>query len=175
MRQLPRLSSPTKSAAKSAAKARRPAADHGPAERWQHGGRTLETTDQAGILAARVLEEHRLDTLQLQGVLDVAQRDSGLRLRADYQAAHLMARVTASYAVARGAGQGGYSEYERTDAEEAAYQRWRNAVRALGLTDSRVVLAVCCHDETPPGHAYAQLRRGLRRLADHYGLLAVKP
>lgn len=146
------------------------AADHGPAERWQHGARVLEVTEQAGVLAARVLEEHLIDRLLLRGLLDHTERDSALRLRADYQAAHLMTRVTASYAVTRGAGQGGYSEYERTEAEEAAYQRWRHAVRALGITDSRVVLAVCCHDETPPQHSHAQLRRGLRRLASHYGL-----
>lgn len=147
----------------------RPVADHGPAERWQHGTRSLEVTDAAGVLAARVLEEHGLDRLVLRGVIDTALRDGGLRLRADYQAAHLEQRLTAQYQPSGGSG-GGYRPYERSDAEEAAYQRWRLAVRAVGIMDSKIVLAVCCHDQMPTSSCLGNLQRGLKRLAGFYGL-----
>lgn len=148
----------------------RPVADHGPTERWQHATRRLEVTEAAGVLAARVLEEHGLDRLHLSGVIDASSRDGGLRLRADYQAAHLEQRITAHYAPSAGAG-GGYRPYERSDAEEAAYRRWRQAVRAVGIMDSKVVLAVCCHDQMPPAASRASLQRGLQQLALFYGLI----
>ena len=143
-------------------------ADHGPAERWQHDGRVLELTEQAGVVAARALATHGLDVLLLRGFIDAAGCDSGLRWRADYYTAHLAERVTASYAVTRGGG-GGYQEYERTDVEEAAYQRWRVALRAIGVADSMLMLNVCCYDLMPPPTALPGLRRGLIRLARHYG------
>lgn len=148
----------------------RSVADHGPTERWQHATRRLEVTDAAGVLAARVVEEHGLDRLHLSGAIDVALRDGGLRLRADYQAAHLEQRITAHYAPSAGAG-GGYRPYERSDAEEAAYRRWRQAVRAVGIMDSKIVLAVCCHDQMPTSVSLASLQRGLKQLACFYGLL----
>ena len=144
-------------------------ADHGAVERWQHSGRVLEETDQAGVLAARVLEEHGLDRLVLARVIDGVMRDAGLRLRADYQVARMESRVTASYNASRGTRQGGYVEYERGDVEEAAYQRWRKAVHALGK-DSGLVLAVCCYDLMPRAANLPQLRRGLARLAAIYGI-----
>ncbi len=148
----------------------RAVADHGTAERWQHGTRSLEVTETAGVLAARVLEEHGLDRLLLRGVIDAALRDGGLRLRADYQAAQLEQRITAQYQPSGGSG-GGYRPYERSDAEEAAYQRWRCAVRAVGIMDSKIVLAVCCHDQMPTSTSLAGLQRGLKRLAGFYGLV----
>lgn len=148
----------------------RPVADHGTAERWQHATRRLEVTEAAGVLAARVLEEHGLDRLHLRDAIETEMRDGGLRLRADYQAAHLEQRITAQYAPAAGSG-GGYRPYERSDAEEAAYQRWRLAVRAVGIMDSKIVLAVCCHDQMPTAASLPSLQRGLTRLARFYGLM----
>lgn len=147
-------------------------ADYGTAERWQHGVRLLQPTDCAGQFAAQVMEEHVLDRLIVQQVIDALARDAGVRLWVDYQQAHLASRVTASYSAVRGVASGGYQEYERSEREEAAYQSWRAAVRAVGLTDSRVVLDVCCYHQTPLPHSRLSLQRGLARLAQHYGLKA---
>lgn len=146
----------------------RPRADHGPRERWQHSGRILTLTEQAGVLAARATEEHVLDRLVLAGIVSARARDAGLRLRADYQAGHLEQRIVASYSLARDTRYGGFAEHERDDAEEAAYRRWRDAVRAVGMQDSTVVLDVACHDMLPRPTLVPQLRRGLERLADWY-------
>jgi hypothetical protein len=144
--------------------------EHGTAERWQHGARVLELTEQAGVLTARVLAEHGLDRLVLAGQLAPLAGVAGMRLRADYQAAHLATRVIASYSATRGVRQGGYTEYERSDAEEAAYRRWREAVRAVGIIDSGVVLAACCEDRLPVPTALPALQRGLARLIRWYRL-----
>lgn len=145
-------------------------ADRGPAERWQHSGRLLELTEQAGVLAARTLEEHPLDRLLLRRIIDVRGREAGLRLKAAYQAAHLDNRIIASYNVARGMNAGGFQAYERNDAEEAAYGRWRRALQAVGSAHGNVVLDVCCHDRLPSATALPALRHGLARLVDWYRL-----
>ena len=145
-------------------------ADHGPAERWQHAGRLLEFTERAGVLAARVMEACVLDRLAAAGLVDAAALAAGLRLQADYHTAHMESRVIASYNPARGTRQGGYDAYERNEAEEAAYQRWRLAVRAVGMVDSGIVLGACCEERMPKTQGLAALRRGLGRLAAFYGI-----
>ncbi|MEJ0062122.1 MAG: DUF6456 domain-containing protein [Alphaproteobacteria bacterium] len=147
-----------------------PRGDHGPPERWRHSGRLLETTGHAGVLAARVSEEHALDRLRLRGLIGARDHEAGLRLRADYHAAHLEGRIIASYNAARGMNCGGFQAYERTDIEEAAYRRWRGAVQAVGIADSAAVLGLCCHGHGPRAAQMAALRRGLSRLAAWYGL-----
>ncbi len=47
---------------------------------------------------------------------------------------------------------------ERNDFEEAAYQRWRNAVRELGFQFSAVVITVACHDLLPTPREIALLQ-----------------
>jgi hypothetical protein len=66
----------------------------------------------------------------------VAEMAAGLKLKADYQAAHLENRIIASYNAARGMNAGGFQNYERTEAEEAAYRRWRRALLAVVSADS---------------------------------------
>ena len=107
--------------------------DHGTPERWQHSGCTFELTDRAGILAARATEEHILDILGLKLLLNALQIEAGMKFKADYHAAAIAAHVTGSYSGLSSARDFFRAERERTDAEEAAYRRWRAAVRELGL------------------------------------------
>jgi len=43
--------------------------DYGTAERWQHGVRMLQPTENAGQFAAQVMEEHVLDRLVVLHVM----------------------------------------------------------------------------------------------------------
>lgn len=151
------------------AERRKTVTDHGPAERWQHSGRALELTEHAGILAARVTEESVLDGLVTRGHIGAGLRDCALRLRRDYQAARVESRLIASYNAARSLNHAHDGGYERNDAEEAAYQRWRLAVRAVGAVDSNVLVTVCCQDIAPLLRQMPSLLRGLTRLAKWYG------
>ena len=144
--------------------------DHGTSERWQHAGRVLEMTDRAGILASRVTEEHILDVLAMRRLLNAVQVEAGLRFKADYHAAALAAHVTGNYSgmsSTRGYFRG---EYERTDAQEAAYRRWKNAVKELGTRHSAAVVATLCHDAPPLPQDVPILQDGLKRLAVWYGM-----
>ena len=142
--------------------------DHGTPERWRHSGRTLEVTERAGILAARALEEHVIDTLVLRGLLDHTQSDAAFRLKLDFQRAGLAANTVSRYTPERT--EGCRKERERSDGEEAAYRRWRSAVRELGLQFSCTVIATVCHDETPKAADVPLLQKGLDQLAGWYKL-----
>ena len=143
-------------------------ADHGTPERWQHSGRVLEMTERAGILAARVTEEHVIDVMLLKGLLDCSQSDAALRLKLDFQRAGLAANTISRYNPERSKTDYFRGGRERNDAEEAAYQRWRNAVRELGLSFSCAVIATVCHDETPKPDEIPLLQKGLDQLVDWY-------
>ncbi len=144
--------------------------DHGTGERWQHACRALELTDRAGVLAARAVDSDVLDRLVLAGIIDEKGRDAALRLRGDFQAAGLSVHVVGSYSPARSS----FSYYggwdERTDEEEAAYKRWREAVRNLGPRFSEPVVSVVCYDEAPRREKIQMLVIGLMLLAKGYGL-----
>lgn len=146
------------------------APDYGPKERWQHSGRVLELTERAGVLAARATEEHIVDILLLRGVIDAPQREAALKFKLDYQRAALSAHVTGSYSLTRHGRDFFRYERERNDLEEAAYQRWRNAIRELGLALSGVMIAVVCHDLSPTPCDIAALQKGLEKLVKWYGL-----
>ncbi|HUY68241.1 MAG TPA: DUF6456 domain-containing protein [Alphaproteobacteria bacterium] len=145
-------------------------ADHGTRERWQHSGRTLETTERAGVLAARASEEHVVDVLVLRGILRPGQRAAALKFKGDYQRAAIEGRLTGCYDATRAIGDHLYRGRERSDFEEAAYRRWRNAVRALGQLLSGTVISIVCHDRAPGPRDVPRLTSGLDRLADWYGL-----
>lgn len=147
-------------------------ADHGPRERWQHHDRLLVagTGEGRDAVTARVAEEHMLDRLAARSIINERARTAGLLLRADYQAAHLENRIIASYNIVRGLNAGGFQPYERSDAEEAAYQRWRRAVQSLPLREGGAVQDVCCFDRVPDARTLAALRRGLERLGVWYRL-----
>jgi hypothetical protein len=143
-------------------------ADMGPAERWQHTGRTLEYTEQAGVLAARATEEHVLDRLKWLRIIDAAEWEAGLKLQEDYADARLSGRTGASYSGMRG--EAVHGEFMRNTAQEAAYQRWRRAVRALPPSMQDCVIHTACAGMYPAPLQLAAVKCGLRKLAHHYGI-----
>ena len=145
-------------------------ADHGTRERWQHSGYSLEVTERAGVLAIRSTEENALDILCLRGFISNAERDAGMRFRKDYHSARLGARVVGSYDPARGCSGAYFSGHETSDAEDAAYTRWRNALRAIGMACSEAVISVACLDEWPAQKQLIKAKQGLAILAKWYGV-----
>ncbi len=150
--------------------AHRGSADHGTQERWGHASRVFEPTQDAGVLVARVLQEHILDHLALAGFISSVQKDAGFRFKRDYHAAGMSARLTGSYSPARGS----FSVYgdwdERNDTEEEAYGRWRMAMKFLRGRLGDVVVSVVCYEETPSADSARLLRSGLKVLVQIYGL-----
>lgn len=144
--------------------------DYGTPERWQHTVRLLQVTDTAGILAARALEEHIVDMLVTRGVLDAAQREAAFKFKHDYHLAQLGARVTSRYSPATASKDYFRPAPERSDLEEAAYVRWRHAVKTLGLGLSNIVITTVCHDLAPPARNVKMLQDGLTKLVDWYRL-----
>lgn len=145
-------------------------ADYGAPERWQHSRRALEATERAGVWAARALEEAIVDVLALRGWISLRQRQAALHFRRDYHSAGLQERLAGSYSSTRVA----FSPFgpwdERTEPQEAAYRRWRHAVRAIGIVYSDLVITVACHDAIPAQQRVPALREGLEKLAKWYRL-----
>ena len=73
------------------------AADHGTNGRWQHFGRTLELTEQAGMLVARATEEHIIGRLVLMRLFGKSAHDAAFKFKLDYQRATLEARLSSRY------------------------------------------------------------------------------
>jgi hypothetical protein len=144
-------------------------ADYGSSFRWQHSGRTLELTEAAGVLAARATESSVIDMLAARHVLSGTETEAALKFRLDYQRAALARPVTGSYNSVSPHGDF-HRERERSDAEEAAYQRWRNAVRKLGLHISGIAISTICFDLVPTPRDILLLQKGLERLVEWYGL-----
>lgn len=148
----------------------RSTSDFGTHERWQHSGRTMEYTETAGVFAARASEEHVLDKLRLMKLLDDVARDAGLKLHHDYHMAGIESRLTASYTANRGMRGDAEARLLRNDVEEAAYQRWRNALRAVPPAMRDVVIHVACIGYAPSMMQVIKLKDGLFELARYYGL-----
>ncbi|MBY0427765.1 MAG: hypothetical protein K2Q32_00925 [Alphaproteobacteria bacterium] len=148
----------------------RSTSDFGTNERWQHSGRTLEYTETAGVFAVRASEEHILDKLVLMKVVDMVARDAGLKLHHDYHMARIESRVTASYSSVRSSAGDAESRLLRNVLEEAAYQRWRNALRAVSPMMRDMVIHVSCIGHAPSMMQLIGLRDGLSQLARYYGL-----
>ena len=149
--------------------------DHGTPERWQHSGRALQLTDHAGVLAARATEENLLDILGLKRLLNEVQIEAALKFKADYHAAAIAAHVTGSYTGMSSAKDFFRAEHERSDAEEAAYIRWKKAVRELGLRYSPAVIAAVCHDAPPLPCDLPALQDGLEKLVVWYKIRTQPP
>jgi hypothetical protein len=145
-------------------------ADYGPLERWQHSGRTFEPTERAGMLAARATEEHVIDVLVLRGFLEKSQSDAAFRFKNDYQHAGLAPQLIGCYSPAKNVDEFYYTGRERSDPEEAAYYRWRHAVRMLGMLLSGTIISVVCYDRLPMPQDMLRLRQGLIKLAAWYGI-----
>lgn len=138
--------------------------DRGPEERWNHSGRTYRLAQTRGALVACVEESHILDTLHERRLINAKERDAGYRLKADYMAAGVAQRVTSSYNPTRGH----YDPFhERSDEQEEAYDRWRAAVKSMGLRLNGPVVSAVCYEQTP--RSVYDVKMGLAALAEHYG------
>ena len=147
-----------------------PSSDFGPAFRWQHSPCVYEPTERAGVLAARALETHVVDSLVTRKMLSPRQSEAALKFRLDFQRAAMSAHVVSNYSPVRGNKDYFFGARGRDDREEAAYRRWRNAVREMGLHFSGVVISTVCHDLLPAPCDIPALRRGLEKLGDWYRL-----
>lgn len=125
-------------------------------------------TERAGVLAARAMEEDILDVLVAKRWITELEREAAFRFKADFHAAGMSQRLAGSYNPARRSFSfyGGWDE--RSDEEEDAYQRWRRAVKALGIQFSDIVLTVVCYDKTPAAQKMRTLKDGLQRLVKWY-------
>lgn len=144
--------------------------DYGTPERWQHSGCVLRLTEQAGVLAMQATEEHIIDIMVLRGLLTPSQSEAAFKFKLDYQMAHMNTCVTSRYSPVGSSKDFFRPSPERTDCEEAAYQRWRNAVRELGLGPSNIVITVVCHDKLPMPRNITILKEGLEKLVNWYRL-----
>jgi len=144
-------------------------ADHGTAERAQHGELVTRETLTAGLTGKRVKHECRLDWYWDKGSIIDRQHEAGTRFRCDWQFAATAATVVGAYGprIARPTGRG-----EFTDTQLAARRRMAGAIARLGRDLSAIVVDVCCFDNWASGRLPA-LRDGLTILADHYGLARV--
>lgn len=143
-------------------------ADHGPTERWQHSGKTLTLTLSEGHITAKALEENALDILCLAKVISEKEKESGLKLNADFHAAGMASRVGSSYNPVRVNGPVYGAWDDRTEAEERAYKRWREALKAIPLALRNGVAMTTCYEQIPPSQFFPDLRKGLAALSDHY-------
>ncbi|MGE4352402.1 MAG: DUF6456 domain-containing protein [Bdellovibrionales bacterium] len=147
--------------------------DHGPAERWQHAGRTWAAFGQADghtrALTARVVEESVLDILHLQGQITRQHLEAALRFKADFVAADLGAHLVAAYHPVHG-GRDFFSSgsHDRSDGQEKAYRRWRGAMVEMGDLLNDCVVDVVCHDIPPSQRYLLLLQMGLIKLSKYY-------
>lgn len=141
-------------------------ADNGPTERWQHGARTLEYTEEAGVFAARALDDHVLDRLFMLRQIDASMREAGLRLFADYTGACIAARVGAAYSGLRSDHYSG--GFERNEVEEKAYRRWRDALAVLRTDMRALMIQTACDGLYPAPIDLMRVQKALRQLALHY-------
>lgn len=147
--------------------------DCGPAERWQHSGRVLELTDQAGVVASRSIEECVLDILHMQQHITKQQLRAALRFKDDFINADLGAHLVGSYNPARVTSSYYAGCDDRTDAQEVAYRQWRGAVAEIGDMLCDCVITVVCHDIPPSPAHILPLQIGLIRLARYYRIPAL--
>jgi hypothetical protein len=98
--------------------------DYGTPERWQHSGRILEMTERAGILAARVTEEHIVDVLVLRGLLDRSQSDAAFRLKLDFQPSAVTIRNAARLIISVAAANARMPKKRRTNVGGTPCANW---------------------------------------------------
>jgi hypothetical protein len=152
--------------AKKARRAVAPLADHGTAERAQHGELVMRETMVAGITGKRVKHECRLDWYWDKGSIVDRQYAAGLRFRRDWHFAAEAPSVVGAYGarISRPAGRQDFSEMQL-----AARRRTAAAIALLGRDLAAIAVDVCCFDNWASGRLPA-LRDALTMLADHYGL-----
>jgi hypothetical protein len=128
----------------------------------------VHETARAGICVVRDADESVLDVFVARGLLEPEERDAGLELRRDYEKAKLRHSVVSSYSSVRSPYNPYGSSSDRTDEEEAAYKRWREALRFAGSVCSNVLVTVACDDMYPIDDQKKFLKHGLRSLVKWY-------
>jgi hypothetical protein len=148
---------------------KRPAADSGPPERWQHSDRAIEFTEDAGIFAVRSLQQHVLDRLLALRLISDMGLEAGLKLHRDYHIARVEEAITMSFSAVRIHSGDPQRRLERSDVEEAAYRRWRLALKKISPDLRDAVIHTACVGCWPSLEQLGKLRDGLNRLAKYYG------
>lgn len=157
------------------------AIDYGTEKRYQHGRVTVDVRlheEHGRAMAAKEEHECLLDLLLASGKLSASYEtkrepalrryDAGLWLRLCFHKAGLTASGAANYQQ-KGAEFGADISSSMSDAEAWNRAALRDTMRDLGV-HSKIVLAVCCHDEAPLAKQMDHLRKGLDRLADLRGI-----
>lgn len=152
-------------------KIKRISPDKGPAERWQHATQQVMLVEEAQSLVAHALENSILDLLFLHKLITRLEREAALRFFADYMSAGLAPHCVASYSAMPRSGI--YCERDRSEQEERAYQKWRDAMRTMGGAVNGVVESTICHEQMPAEEKVAFLRVGLKKLIKFYGVSGV--
>lgn len=142
--------------------------DFGPPERWQHSGRLLQRVD-ATSTAARATTECTLDLLHEQGRVTPKMWQAGIKLRRDYLLARVEPRTVMRYAptFVRGNPQAS-GPFDRSEKEELAYKRWRQALQIVGVGLNDALVTVCCLDLRPHPRQHRDLIEALDALVKHY-------
>lgn len=152
-------------------------ADYGPPERWQHSRFTLVANPSevdAGVQAAKVLEECALDRWLKAGGIAEAEYKAGMCFRADYQRSAISLLAGRVYDGVRGTNLGAAwasPAERRSEAQEQIYQRWRQALAVVKTGEVvDAVLKVCCEDGQIGWQRRYLLQEGLQALQQHYRL-----
>ncbi|NCC03845.1 MAG: hypothetical protein EOM37_07350 [Proteobacteria bacterium] len=129
--------------------------------------------EMEGGTAALVLSTQRLviDQLLHEELLARDEHAAALYLYQDFLTAGLAPRLVGSYCTTRGCTPGFNPHYPRTVVEEAAYQRWHEAMKVMGGFLAPIAEAAICHDRRPPPEYVAFLRVAMQKLSKHYGLV----
>lgn len=115
----------------------------------------------------RVYSRNPLETYFRRKVIDYKQKSAGEVLGRLWQAAALEPRTIGRYEEYVDTTSSGNSVIRKSE----AYEKWRNAVSAVGPIASDEVVAVCCTEEPVRGAAKIEiLRRGLDVLVKHFGI-----
>lgn len=150
-------------------------ADHGPAERYQHGDVIVASpTETAGIVGKRVMTQRVLDRYAQRDEIDSRQYAAGEALFRLWYAAGRAPKVTLNLLAVGGADEG--AEARKAD----AWAELNQALRAVGQRLSPILVHVCLADGTAsawarksghdPRGGLTALRLGLDALGDYLRL-----
>lgn len=146
--------------------------DKGPRERWQHSTQQIKVVEEGRSIVAYALEDCVVDFLFVHKLITGAEREAALRFRGDFMAAGMAPKCTAGYSSMVRISSGYTKQHERSEAEEQAYIRWRNAMRAMSGAVSGDVETAACYDKMPAPEKVAFVRVGLKKLIKFYGVSA---
>ncbi|MEM7446405.1 MAG: DUF6456 domain-containing protein [Pseudomonadota bacterium] len=118
-------------------------ADHGPAERYQHGDVIVSSpTETAGISAKRVMTQRTLDRYAQREEIDARQYSAGDALYRLWYAAGRSPKLTLNLLSVGG------SDENAEDRKAGAWADLNQALRAVGQRLSPILVHVCLTDGT---------------------------